>query len=147
MNPYDDAEQAKYIGTLQGIPRDKDGPVFAEPWEAQAFAIAVNLSQRGHFSWREWTIVLGEELAAAANRGEFRMGEGYYQCWLRALERMVVSKGLADQAFLDRRKEAWADSYRHTPHGAVVELHEHAVSRVSCRPGSTVAEIGRDTRD
>jgi nitrile hydratase accessory protein len=98
------------------------GPVFAEPWQAQAFALAVRLSAQGHFTWKEWADALAAELQAAANRGEPDDGSYYYHHWLAALERLVSNKGLTDPAALLQRKEAWADAYRHTPHGKPVEL-------------------------
>lgn len=104
------------------LPRDRQGPVFAEPWEAQAFALAVRLSAQGHFTWNEWAAALAEELKAADDRGEPDDGSHYYHHWLAALERLAVSKRLTDQAALLARKEAWADAYRHTPHGKPVEL-------------------------
>ena len=97
-------------------------PVFAEPWEAQAFALAVRLSEQGYFTWEEWSAALADELKAAASRGESDDGTRYYHHWLATLERLVLAKGLADRAALDDRKEAWADAYRHTPHGTPVEL-------------------------
>lgn len=100
----------------------EDGPVFAEPWQAQAFALAVRLSAEGHFTWKEWADALAAELQAAANRGEPDDGSHYYHHWLAALERLVSSKGLTDPAALLERKNAWADAYRHTPHGKPVEL-------------------------
>jgi nitrile hydratase accessory protein len=103
-------------------PRDESGPVFAEPWQAQAFALAVELSHQGHFTWKEWTGALADELAAAANRGEPDDGSRYYEHWLAALERLVTAKGLSEAAALLARKEAWAEAYRHTPHGKPVEL-------------------------
>ena len=107
---------------FSAIPRDADGPVFAEPWQAQAFALAVKLSERGHFTWKEWAAVLAAELKAAADRGEPDDGSRYYEHWLAALERLVAEKGLTDAAALAVRKDAWADAYRHTPHGKPVEL-------------------------
>jgi nitrile hydratase accessory protein len=104
------------------IPRDKEGPVFAEPWQAQAFAIAVRLSEKGYFTWKEWAAALADELKAAAERGEPDDGSRYYEHWLATLERMVALKGLSDPNALLARKEAWADAYRHTPHGKPVEL-------------------------
>jgi len=96
--------------------------VFAEPWEAQAFALAVQLSGQGYFTWTEWAAALAAELRAVAERGEPDDGSRYYHHWLAALERLVMEKGLAsEQALLDR-KEAWADAYWHTPHGKPVEL-------------------------
>jgi nitrile hydratase accessory protein len=96
--------------------------VFAEPWEAQAFALAVKLSERGHFTWKERTETLAEELQSASNRGEPDDGSHYYEHWLAALERLVTAKGMIDRAALELRKEAWANAYRHTPHGQPVEL-------------------------
>lgn len=104
------------------VPRDENGPVFAEPWQAQAFAIAVKLSEEGHFTWKEWAATLADELKAAADRGDPDDGSRYYEHWLAALERLVAAKGLSDPQALSERKEAWADAYRHTPHGKPVVL-------------------------
>ena len=90
-------------------------PVFKEPWEAQAFALAVKLSELGHFTWKEWSEALAAEINSAPDRE-------YYQNWLATLERLVASKGLTTPEALSARKEAWADAYRHTPHGKPVSL-------------------------
>jgi len=118
-NPIPSPER---LQALPSLPRDAGGPVFAEPWEAQAFALAVKLSEQGHFTWKEWAAVLAEELQAAANRGEPDDGSRYYHHWLAALERLATAKGLTDPAAMLARKQAWADAYRHTPHGKPVEL-------------------------
>jgi 3-hydroxy-9,10-secoandrosta-1,3,5(10)-triene-9,17-dione monooxygenase len=111
------------LSASETIPlHDEGGRVFAEPWQAQAFALAVRLSAQGHFTWKEWADTLAAELQSAADRGEPDDGSRYYHHWLAALERLVSSKGLADPAALLERKEAWADAYRHTPHGKPVEL-------------------------
>jgi nitrile hydratase accessory protein len=96
--------------------------VFAEPWQAQAFALAVRLSEEGHFTWKEWAAALAGELKAAADRGEPDDGTRYYHHWLAALECLVIEKGLTDSPALLERKEAWADAYRHTPHGQPIKL-------------------------
>jgi nitrile hydratase accessory protein len=103
---------------------DEGGPVFAEPWQAQAFALAVRLSEAGYFTWKEWAAALADELKAAADRGEPDDGSHYYEHWLAALERLVAAKELVGPAELLERREAWADAYRHTPHGKPVELRE-----------------------
>jgi len=108
------------------LPADEDGPVFAAPWQAQAFAMAVKLCEQGHFTWKEWAAALAAELKAAADRGEPDDGSRYYEHWLVALERLVTRKGLMDQAALLARKEAWAEAYRHTPHGKPVVLRSDA---------------------
>ena len=110
------------LSELPRLPRDEGGPVFAEPWQAQSFALAVRLSEQGYFTWKEWAATLAEELKAAANRGEPDDGSRYYEHWLAALERLVTSKRLANSVELLQRKEDWADAYRHTPHGRPVEL-------------------------
>ena len=107
---------------LQHLPRDDDGPVFAEPWQAQAFAMAVKLSELGHFTWPEWAAALADELKSAADRGEPDDGSHYYEHWLAALECLVTSKALLTEEEMLARKEAWADAYRHTPHGSPVVL-------------------------
>jgi nitrile hydratase accessory protein len=114
------------LSELPRLPRDEGGPVFAEPWQAQAFALAVKLSEQGHYTWKEWATALAEQLQAAADRGEPDDGSRYYEHWLAALETLVVSKGLADSTALLSRKEAWAAAYRNTPHGYPVELQSRA---------------------
>src|ERR1700675_4985318 len=115
-------ELASRLSALPPLPRDDDGPVFAEPWQAQAFALAVRLSEQGHFTWKEWAAALATELKDAKDRGEPDDGSRYYHYWLAALERLVTAKGLTDPQTMLARKEAWADAYRHTPHGKPVEL-------------------------
>ena len=104
------------------LPRDEGGPVFAEPWQAQAFALAVKLSEQGYFTWKEWAATLANELQDADRRGEPDDGSRYYEYWLAALESLVTAKGLADPAALLARKDAWAAAYRSTPHGQPIEL-------------------------
>ena len=130
MIPREDAQpvaarvDAGRLAALPPLPRDEDGPVFAAPWQAQAFALAVKLSEQGHFTWKEWAAALADELQAAADRGEPDDGSHYYHHWVAALERLVTDRGLTDSPMLRDRKEAWADAYRHTPHGQPVVLRK-----------------------
>jgi nitrile hydratase accessory protein len=112
------------LDLLPRLPRDESGPVFAEPWEAQAFAMAVRLSAQGYFTWKEWAANLAEELRKAAEAGEPDDGSRYYHHWLRTLEGLVKARGLATADELSARKEAWADAYRHTLHGSPVVLRQ-----------------------
>jgi nitrile hydratase accessory protein len=110
------------VPDLPALPRDAGGPVFAEPWQAHAFALAVRLAEVGCFSWPEWVAALGEEIRAAQQRGDPDLGPTYYQHWLGALQRLCVAKGLVSDAGLRRRMEQWRQAYLHTPHGRPVEL-------------------------
>lgn len=108
--------------TEPSLPRNAEGPVFREPWEAQAFALALSLHERGVFSWSEWADVLGEEIKKAQAAGDPDTGETYYHHWLATLERIVAAKGLADPQTLARTRDAWAHACERTPHGASIEL-------------------------
>lgn len=110
------------IAALPGCPRDAEGPVFAAPWHAQAFAMAVSLNQRGVFTWTEWADCLGAEIAAASAEGQCEDGDSYYRHWLAALEKLVAAKGLASAADLERRRRAWDRAARSTPHGQPISL-------------------------
>lgn len=122
MNRSDPASLAERLVALPRIPADPDGPIFSEPWQAEAFALAVQLSAQGHFTWNEWAAALCAELQLDAQRGEPDDGSRYYHCWLLALEQLVVAKHLSDRGALQARKEAWAEAYERTPHGKPVEL-------------------------
>ena len=113
-------EEARRV--VPGIPCEAEGPVFKEPWEAQAFAIAVALQQRGVFTWGEWATLLGEEIRRAQASGDPDTGATYYHHWLATLERLVALKGVAGHESLARTKAAWARAAHRTPHGAPIEL-------------------------
>lgn len=128
LSQSDQKPSTEQLAALPCLPPDGDGPVFAEPWQAQAFALAVKLSEQGYFTWKEWAAALAEELKAAANRGEPDDGSRYYEHWLNTLERVVTAKGLSNSAALLARKQAWIEAFRHTPHGKPVELSAAAKS-------------------
>jgi nitrile hydratase accessory protein len=107
---------------VPGIPRDDDGPVFREPWEAHAFAIVVTLHARGIFTWSEWASALADEIKRAQAEGDADTGETYYRHWLAALERLVAAKGLASPQTLISYRDAWDHAADRTPHGSPIEL-------------------------
>jgi len=107
---------------VASIPRDSDGPVFREPWEAQAFAMALALHERGLFTWPEWAAMLSAEIKRAQQAGDPDTGETYYHHWLNALERMVADKGITDAETLRRYHDAWDHAADRTPHGLPIEL-------------------------
>jgi nitrile hydratase accessory protein len=99
-------------------------PVFAEPWEAQAFAITLALHERGLFSWPEWAQALARQIDEAQRRGDPDEGGTYYRHWLAALESIVAAKGLAEADVLRRTRDAWSHAAGRTPHGQPIELRE-----------------------
>ena len=107
---------------VPSIPRDAEGPVFREPWEAQAFAIALALHEQGLFTWPEWSATLGDVIRRAQAAGDPDTGATYYRHWLAALERIVAEKGITDRATLTRYYDAWDHAADRTPHGVPIEL-------------------------
>ena len=104
------------------LPRAGGEPVFAQPWQAQAFALAVKLHEQGVYTWGEWTAALAAQLRSAGDAPAPDDGTHYYRCWLAALESLATDKGLTTAGALENRKQQWADAYRHTPHGRPVQL-------------------------
>ena len=113
---------AKAAKAVPGMPQDEQGPVFNEPWEAQAFAMTLALHERGLFTWGEWAAALGAEIKRAQSMGDPDTGETYYSHWLAALEKLVAEKGVATEATLHRYRDAWDHACDRTPHGKPIEL-------------------------
>jgi len=123
---------ADKMATLPRLPRDADGPVFAEPWQAQAFALVVRLSKTGYFGWDEWVRVFSREIARSPSRAGESENDAYYRQWLDALEEIIVKRGLLAPGDAQARASAWRVAYVNTPHGQPVEL-AHAI----CPPAHT----------
>jgi nitrile hydratase accessory protein len=122
MTSIDPAAAKRAAQAVPSIPCDAEGPVFREPWEAQAFAMALSLHERGLFTWPEWAQTLGAEIKRAQAAGDPDTGETYYRHWLAALERLVSEKGVADSNTLSRYYHAWEHAADRTPHGQPIEL-------------------------
>lgn len=105
-----------------GLPVDADGPVFRAPWEAQAFAMALALHEKGVFDWPEWASMLGETIKAAQASGDPDTGDTYYRHWLVTLERMLAEKAVSTAADLTACRDAWERAAARTPHGQPIEL-------------------------
>ena len=104
-----------------------DAPPFDEPWQAEVFALAVALNQRGLFDWSEWTKMLGAEIAAKPETGN----AGYFHAWLNALEKILIAKGVASGAELTDLAEAWRAAAEATPHGKPIVLGAGGLGLVS----------------
>lgn len=118
-----DPEAARRVPEeVTGIPCDTEGPVFREPWEAQAFAMTLALHERGLFTWPEWAAALGAEIKRAQAAGDPDTGETYYRHWLNALEKLVSEKGIASAEAMACYHDAWSRAANRTPHGRPIEL-------------------------
>ena len=126
-----EAAVAQATTALPDVPRDNDGPVFREPWEAQAFAIVLSLYDRGLFTWKEWAAALSDEIRIAQASGDPDTGTTYYRHWLATLEKMVAQKGVATLETLDRYRNAWDHAADRTPHGKPIELKPEDFSPIS----------------
>jgi nitrile hydratase accessory protein len=124
-----DGAAADATRAVPGIPRDDDGPVFREPWEAQAFAMALALHGRGLFSWTEWAAALADQIRRAQASGDPDTGDTYYRHWLATLERLVAEKGVASVETIDRYRNAWDHAADRTPHGSPIELRPEDFGR------------------
>jgi nitrile hydratase accessory protein len=121
------ADAARVDGReVPGLPCDAEGPVFAEPWQAQAFALTVALHQRGLFEWGEWAQYLSRAIRDAQGGGDPDLGDTYYRHWLAALERLLLDKGVAAPLALAGLREAWRTAAEATPHGQPVRLNSAA---------------------
>ncbi len=107
---------------VPGLPQGEDGPVFREPWEAQAFAMALSLHRKGLFTWPEWAAALADEIRRAQAAGDPDTGDTYYHHWLKTLERLVAEKGVAGPDTLARYRAAWERAADATPHGEPIVL-------------------------
>ena len=107
---------------LPDLPCDVEGPIFAEPWQAQAFAMTVALHQSGLFSWPEWAEALSREIKQAQAESDPDRGDTYYDHWLKALEKLVIAKGVADEELLSALRDAWDRAADATPHGQPILL-------------------------
>ena len=122
LDPSDREAAHGATEAVPGIPLEDGAPVFREPWEAQAFAMALSLHERGLFTWPEWAAMLADEIKRAQAAGDPDRGDTYYHHWLATLERMVATKGIAGADMLARYHDAWDRAADRTPHGTPIEL-------------------------
>ena len=122
MPPIEREAARRIAEAIPGIPKDALGPVFREPWEAQAFAMTVALHAAGLFTWSEWAGILGAEIKKAQAAGDPDTGATYYYHWLAALERIVAEKGVTTRDTLAHHYDAWRNAAERTPHGTPIEL-------------------------
>src|SRR5688572_22959704 len=113
---------------VPSIPRDAHGPVFTEPWQAQAFAMALALHAKGVFTWPEWAATLADEIKRAQAAGDPDTGDTYYLHWLATLENLVAEKNVVTRETLHRYRDAWDHAADRTPHGTPIELRDEDFS-------------------
>ena len=121
---------SEMLALVPALPCDAEGPVFREPWEAQAFALAIDAHARGLFSWPEWAAELSTQIKAAQAAGDPDTGETYYSHWLATLESLTVQKGAVSRAQLEQVQAAWDRAAKATPHGQPVVLADSALAGI-----------------
>ena len=122
MTAIDPVAAKRALEANPGLPADGQGPVFREPWQAQAFAMTLALHEKGLFAWSEWAAMLGETIRAAQAAGDPDTGDTYYHHWLATLERMTAEKAVTSRAHLTTYRDAWERAAARTPHGQPIEL-------------------------
>jgi nitrile hydratase accessory protein len=111
------------MNEIPQLPKDADGPTFSAPWTARTFAMTMKLAQAAQFSWPEWVAIFSAELA----RGELGPHkpsadiDEYYECWLNALEKLLVAKGIVDADSLQVSFETTLTSWPEPEHTALRE--------------------------
>ncbi|MGB7335657.1 MAG: nitrile hydratase accessory protein [Salaquimonas sp.] len=115
----DKSTSQEALKAVPSIPRECGDAVFAEPWEARAFAMAVALNEQGLFTWPQWAERFGAALEANTRAGEPRT---YYQVWMATLEEVVEVKGIANAEARGKRDHEWLAAAARTPHGQPIEL-------------------------
>ena len=118
----EDSIKTAFPGLLHDSDKDEQQPMFAEPWEAHAFAIVVKLSEKGLFKWSDWTNALAEEIKEAKEQGNPDFGNTYYQFWISALETILLEKNILKKSDLKSMMEQWRRAYLSTPHGNPVKI-------------------------
>ena len=103
---------------------------FAEPWQAQAFALTLALHEREVFTWTEWSDALGAALQDAAPDGA-----DYYERWLAALEALLVRKEIATAPDIAALAAAWRRAAEATPHGEAIRLENDPLGAGARRSG------------
>jgi len=124
VSGFDSETVRRAAEAIPDIPKDEGGPVFREPWESQAFAMALALHERGLFTWPEWSVALGQAIQRAQAAGDPDTGATYYHHWLDALERLVAEKGAASAEALSHTRDAWERAADRTPHGQPIVLRK-----------------------
>ena len=143
--PSRDASASPFVPDVSALPpppRDEQGPVFAEPWQARAFALTLELHERGCFTWPEWARYLSQAIAEAQRAGDPDAGDTYYRHWLVALERMLLEKELAEPLALASLRQSWQIAAQRTPHGQPIRLPRSALERAGLKPTDADVRAG-----
>ncbi|MGO4834390.1 nitrile hydratase accessory protein [Rhizobiaceae sp. 2RAB30] len=97
---------------IPGLPGDAEGPVFAAPWQARAFALLASFQAREGFPWADWVAVFSAQRAADEARQD---DPGYYHSWVTALEKLLEQGGWNSR---NEFEAALTDTRENWPHPA-----------------------------
>ncbi len=84
------------------LPRQSGALVFQDPWEGIAFGMAVAVCEQGRYAWSEFQERLIAQIADA-DQQEPDVRPTYYECWLTALETLLLDKGILSKQKLNTR--------------------------------------------
>lgn len=104
------------------LPNTNEANVFSEPWQAQAFAMTIQLHAAKLFTWPEWAQALTREIKEAQKSGDPDSGDTYYHHWLNALEGLILQKNIGTSEQIHDLEHAWEDAAARTPHGQPITL-------------------------
>ena len=110
------------------IEKDKD-LIFSEPWQAELFAITLNLHEKGLFNWNSWTKKLGSSLKRDNNNSTDNL-EYYFLSWLSALEETLLEMKITELTKIASIEKAWKDAISKTPHGKKVEISDKVLDSI-----------------
>ncbi len=117
-----------------------NGPAFSEPWQAEAFALTIQLSRAGHFTWNDWVSTFSAEITASPQTADEDINTAYYRQWMQALEKIIAARALITATEAADYEEHWRRSYFHTEHGKPVEFRK-GLERI---PSGALAELDHD---
>ena len=96
---------------------EENEPVFHDDWEKRVFSVMF-LSGLGPIDASRHAIERMDPV--------HYLETTYYEHWLKALEALVIDKGLLAESEIQARHEAWDRAHRATPHGEPVDLETAA---------------------
>jgi len=114
-----------------------EAPSFSEPWHAEAFALTMQMSRAGYFSWEQWVKVFSGQIAASPQSEAETTNDAYFRQWMQALAILLEQCDLLDESDIAEYMEHWRRSYFHTVHGDPIHFNKS----LTAIPADALAEL------